>query len=211
MPSKVDQMTGGATTSPPPTMTSAAALSRPRLADARPEPKQNPEAALSEPSTTDDDAGAHLDDILVEDTPRAEYEPAPIDPHAGLIDKDEFFRKWFCGVFELGALPGPFPLPLETLPIKPEEEAVARPASDALYEVIAKVGFLRFILEPGNQWVERAYVIAMFALYKGRLVMAEIAAKHEARRAEAARDVSPGRQSERPPTSDADAAETQTL
>tara|TARA_R110002074_G_scaffold67298_1_gene158514 strand:- start:6719 stop:7171 length:453 start_codon:yes stop_codon:yes gene_type:complete len=108
----------------------------------------------------------------------------------GLISRDDFFGT-FCAVFMIGYLPAPAPLPLHSLPIKQEEMAAARGASDTLYEIISEIHFLRWVLSPEGVWAKRLTVIGAFAIPKAMSVMAELSQKAAAKRMEEARDVTP--------------------
>ena len=76
------------------------------------------------------------------------------------------------------------PFPLESLPIKPEEREAARAASDAIYDIAAETAYLRWLVEPGSIWMQRALAIGPFVAVKFAAMRAEIAARH-------AKDVSP--------------------
>lgn len=215
MPSKVDLLTG----------TSLPALTRPGLRGARPNnpsPRHNPTESQNQSDTTTAEhsadftnealSGAHLDGIDILEEP-IDDEAAPgvaeSEKPSGLIDQEEFFGT-FCGLFLIGYMPKPFPLPLHSLPIKPEEMASARQASDALYDIISEVHFLRFLLSPQGLWAKRIMAIGAFAVPKAISVMSEIQTKENARREAAMRDVSPPRH-KRPETSSVNSAETQEL
>lgn len=198
MQSKVDLMTG----------TSPTALQRPNLRGARPTPNESPSQRESQlligasqtaaPSAdyTETDAfdGSHLDNIeLPPDLGGDTGDDAPnAAPAETLIGKEEFFST-FSGLFMIGYLPKPFPLPLVSLPIKPEEMDAARRASDALYDIILEVHFLRWILSPQGEWAGRIIAIGTFAVPKAMAVMAEIRAKERERQEAKMRDVSPRR------------------
>ncbi|MFN4231361.1 hypothetical protein [Parvibaculum sp.] len=97
------------------------------------------------------------------------------------IDKETFFAN-FKGLFALGGMIPVPPLPLECLPIKPEEEAAARGASDALYDICAETPFLQFLLSPESEWAKRGFAILAFVGPKLMAVRAELAAKARAER-----------------------------
>jgi hypothetical protein len=69
------------------------------------------------------------------------------------------------------------PFPLKALPIQPGEEDQARAASDVIYDIAAETPHLRWLIEPGSEWMQRLMVIGTFAVGKGMAVMAELAAR----------------------------------
>lgn len=183
-PSKVDLMTSA----------SPAGLSRPPLPSGN--PPRNPNPAQEESPKTEDTAGStttegapHVDAIDWE----ADYEKAAdalgdethssedVRRELGLeqIDKETFFAN-FKGLFALGGMIPVPPLPLECLPIKPEEEAAARGASDALYDICAETPFLQFLLSPESEWAKRGFAILAFMGPKVMAARAELAAKARA-------------------------------
>ena len=88
---------------------------------------------------------------------------------AGVLTKDQFYMA-FSSVFDFS---GMF-LQLQSLPIQNHEVGSARAASDAIYDVAEKSPWFRFLIEPGNEWVQRALVVGVFAFGKVTAVKAEI-------------------------------------
>jgi len=138
------------------------------------------------------EAAAHVEAIdweadferEADDTVQAEPGSARETP-SGMIDRETFFAN-FKGLFALGGVIPVAPLPLECLPIRPEEEAAARGASDALYDICLDTPFLRFLLSPESEWAKRGFAILAFMGPKLMAVRAELAGRVAA--AQAARE-----------------------
>ncbi|MCW5728146.1 hypothetical protein [Parvibaculum sp.] len=151
-----------------------------------PETEAATETEASEARSTPDDLDtSHLD--FLEEELKAEAGIGVVGGgarmEAGLISKEDFF-----GIFQVcfqvpNLMPIP-PFPLESLPIKPEERDAARAASDAIYDIAAETAYLRWLVEPGSIWMQRALAIGPFVAVKFAAMRAEIAARH-------AKDVSP--------------------
>lgn len=90
-----------------------------------------------------------------------------------LLTSDQFFEGMFV---PLHAMPAAM-LHLESLPIKPHEMQSARAASDAIYDIALETPMFRFLIEPSNIWMQRAFVILAYALPKSRAVMMELRAR----------------------------------
>gem|GEM_PF-4508538 len=88
-----------------------------------------------------------------------------------MISADEFYGG-FCLAFNLPAGMAR----LDSLAVDQGDPA-ARAASDALYETALETPALRFLVSPGNKWVQRALVIVAFAGPKAAAVRAELAAR----------------------------------
>lgn len=170
--------------------TSRAALTRPPL----PSRNENPsvEEATSSPiSEGDDDPGAHVDgiDFGADDIGQDELgQPGAAVP-GGLIDREMFWMN-FRGLFALGGVVSLPPFPLESLPIRPDEEQAARAASDSLYDIALETPFLQWLLSPESEWAKRIITILAFVGPKAMAVKAEIVAKAEAE-ARPMKDVTP--------------------
>lgn len=91
--------------------------------------------------------------------------------------------------------------PLKALVIAPEEEDAARAASDAIYETCAAVSWLNFLIQPQNEWAQRAVVIGVFFYGKGSLIAAELKDRrtHKPGQAPAADDPPAGGEGSAPP------------
>ncbi|MBX3487861.1 hypothetical protein [Parvibaculum sp.] len=107
----------------------------------------------------------------------------------GLIDREMFWMN-FRGLFALGGVVSLPPFPLESLPIRPEEEQAARAASDSLYDIALETPFLQWLLSPESEWAKRIITILAFVGPKAMAVKAEIVAKAEAE-ARPMKDVTP--------------------
>lgn len=109
--------------------------------------------------------GAHLDDIGVEPGPESEAlgagelaAPGAPAGAGGFVDR-ETFRHAFGFAFRIGgALTG-----LHTLTGAPDR-AEAGPASDAVYDIAVETPALHWLIQPQSIWLQRAVVIAAFAV-----------------------------------------------
>ncbi|PLW75404.1 hypothetical protein [Cohaesibacter celericrescens] len=93
---------------------------------------------------------------------------------AGVLTKDQFYMA-FASVFDFSGLM----LQLQSLPIQAHEQGSARAASDAIYEVAEKSPWLSFLIEPSNEWVQRALVVGTFAFGKAMAVSGELNARNK--------------------------------
>lgn len=123
----------------------------------------------------------HLLKILVDDAPGSGFQPggdAAISDAPGQqrLTKDEFFAT-FKMLFAIPNMVPVAPLPIASLPIKPEEELPARAASDAVYEIAADTPYMRWLIEPGSEWMQRLMAIGIFVFGKGSAIVAELAAR----------------------------------
>ncbi len=104
------------------------------------------------------------------------------DGEAGFVmSQDDFFTA-FRFLFDLPNMA--IKPPLETLPIA-ADDAQARAAADAIYKTCLEVAWLRWILAPENEYVQRAFVIGLFFAGKGKMVRAELIERGRARQAAA--------------------------
>ncbi|MDO8840428.1 MAG: hypothetical protein Q7V31_16060 [Parvibaculum sp.] len=101
------------------------------------------------------------------------------DAAAGLIPKDDFFAM-FQLCFHAPNLVPVSPFPLESLPIKPDEMQAARAASDAIYDIASETAYLRWLVEPGSLWMQRALAILPFVGVKLWAIRAELASRKPA-------------------------------
>lgn len=99
---------------------------------------------------------------------------------SGLISKDDFFGLFQVCFHAPNLVPIP-PFPLESLPIKPDEMQAARSASDAIYDIASETAYLRWLVEPGSLWMQRAFAILPFVGVKLFAVKAELASRHAAK------------------------------
>ncbi|MFN3933608.1 MAG: hypothetical protein ACK4KX_03125 [Parvibaculum sp.] len=133
-------------------------------------------------SAGDDLDTSHLDELAaeIEREEKAERGAAAyaeeIEAAAGLIPKDAFFGLFQVCFHAPNLFPLP-PFPLESLPIKPDEMEAARAASDAIYDIAAESEYLRWLVEPGSVWMQRAFAILPFVAVKAAAIRAEIAAR----------------------------------
>lgn len=148
----------------------------------QPEPEAEPVSATP---TSDDLDTSHLEaleaEIAAEERGGADADDAMATGDvaaAGLISKDDFFSMMQVCFAVPNVMPFP-PFPLESLPIKPEEQQAARAASDAIYEIAAESAYLRWLVEPGSVWMQRALAIGPFVAMKAMAIRAELAARNE--------------------------------
>lgn len=103
------------------------------------------------------------------------------------IGKDVFYQTFKGAVaapnavaVAIGAMGRPVaPFPLESLPVRPEEEGQARAASDALYDICGEVHWLRFLIKADDPWLMRVLAIGGFAVPKALAVAAEVRSKRK--------------------------------
>lgn len=89
-----------------------------------------------------------------------------------VLTEEQFFEV-FKGIHDV---PGHM-LGLQSLPIATHEMQSARAASDVIYEIANEVPAFRFLIEPGNIWLQRAMVVAAFAVPKMQAVTQELRAR----------------------------------
>lgn len=128
----------------------------------------------------------HIDELLITyGSNRNEQAEAEILPE--LMSKDEFFGL-FCSLFELpNGIAGMAkatgvdlsPLPLNSLPISPEEKEQAKSASDSFYGIAEKTPSLHFLLSKDSTWLGAILSIMSFAAIKAMAVKSEIAARSQ--------------------------------
>lgn len=152
-------------------------------ANPNPEPEASEGAASRMNSSAGDDLDtSHLDELAAEiereekaESGAAAY-AAEVEAAADLIPKDAFFGMFQVCFHAPNLMPLP-PFPLESLPIKPDEMEAARAASDAIYDIAAESEYLRWLVEPGSVWMQRALAILPFVAVKAAAIRAEIAAR----------------------------------
>lgn len=124
----------------------------------------------------------NFDEFAVEGEPGADGidgEPAAANENAaGLLTKDQFWEG-FRGCFNVGQQV----TALESLGV-PANDMGARAASDAVYDIALETEYLRFLIQPGNVWVQRALVIGAFTFPKYMGVKAELAERRALAKAE---------------------------
>lgn len=139
------------------------------------EPKAEPGAGFSASFSAD-----HLTAIQTDDGPGSVFDVGQSVPGGAPVParltKDEFFST-FKMLFAIPNMVPVKPLPLQSLPIKPDEEAAARGASDAVYDIAAETAYLRWLIEPGSEWMGRLMAIGLFSFGKGGAIMAELSAR----------------------------------
>lgn len=92
-----------------------------------------------------------------------------------LMDKEMFFKMYFCAGFQIvGALKD-----VETLK-QVHSVNLSREASDAVYDTIMDVPMLHFLIDPQSKWINRAATIGMFGFQLKMAVHAELQAKADA-------------------------------
>jgi hypothetical protein len=86
---------------------------------------------------------------------------------AAVLTKEQFFAG-FGGMFAMAsAMTG-----LKSLTVEADDDS-ARQASDAIYDTAAEVPMFRFLIAPGNLYVQRALVVLAFGVPKYQAVKAE--------------------------------------
>lgn len=93
----------------------------------------------------------------------------------GCIGKQEFFEGVFAPAHDLPAAY----FHLESLPIKKHEIESARAASDAVWNVCARVEHLHFLIKPSNFWVQNLVMILAYMGPKTKMLLAEIRWKRD--------------------------------
>lgn len=101
------------------------------------------------------------------------------DPPARVVMSKEDFWVSFRFLFDLPNLK--IKPPLESLPIAADDQQ-ARKAADAIYDTCLEVAWLRWIIAPENEYVQRAAVIGVFFAGKGQMVRAELQERARARK-----------------------------
>lgn len=92
------------------------------------------------------------------------------------LSKDDFFSAFKMMFAVPNMVPVP-PLPLKSLPIRPDEMDAARAASDAVYEIACETPYLSWLVEPGSEWMQRAMVIGTFSFGKLMAIKLELDAR----------------------------------
>lgn len=104
------------------------------------------------------------------------------DGPPGVLSRDQFFEA-FRGCFNIGhQFTG-----LESLAV-PANDNTARAACDAVYDIALEVEYLRFLIQPGNTWIQRSIAIGAFAVPKYLGVKAELEARRAVAEAKAERE-----------------------
>lgn len=104
------------------------------------------------------------------------------DSPPGVLSRDQFFEA-FRGCFNIGhQFTG-----LQSLAV-PANDNAARAACDAVYDIALEVEYLRFLIQPGNVWIQRSIAIGAFAVPKYLGVTAELDARRAAAEAKAERE-----------------------
>jgi hypothetical protein len=80
------------------------------------------------------------------------------------------FRKMFGGMFEIGHQL----TKLDSLKVKPDEVEGANNCYDAIHDIALDVPALRFLIEPGNVWIQRSMAIGFFVVPKTLAIRAEL-------------------------------------
>lgn len=123
---------------------------------------QEAEAVLVEHSNTSsqpqNDEPSHFDD-LIEDQDTVEQEQERAQISSKMLTQEQFQQSFF-GLHGMAAMfTG---LQSLALPNKHVNEMSATEVADALYETILDIPMLHFMLQPGNKWLGRAFVIGAY-------------------------------------------------
>jgi hypothetical protein len=145
----------------------------------QPSPSPSPNEAAG-PSGPSPDPAAHLDDLIAERSSEAEVEAETVAlgidqaQRAGFVTVEQF-HSTFCNSFALAHAI----TQLQSLAIVPGDP-VTREATAAIYDSIADVPALHFLLRPGGKWAQRAMAIGTFAVPIGLGVSVELQARRAA-------------------------------
>lgn len=117
--------------------------------------------------------GGHLDGITVEEV-EGTIQEAGIDggeAPSAVIGREEF-HAMFCGVFNMAHAV----TRLQSLAVD-RDSPTARPCTEAIYDIAEETPSLRWLIEPGNVWMQRAFAIGAFAVPMGVGVAGELKAR----------------------------------
>ena len=113
----------------------------------------------------------HFDDLLNDPQPGQDVAIDGNGYSDVILTKDDF-HSLFCGGFEAASLISG----LQSLHVE-ENDGKARAASAALYDTIADIPALQWMLKPGGKVMQRALVMAVFFGGMARNVSAELQAR----------------------------------
>lgn len=169
---------------------SAKAESPPESPSESPSPSP-PESPSESPSPSNqsfgsnsdgDDDTAHLDALAAElrgDAP-GDAAPEPDVPSGAGVGADGLLtRETFAQLVGIAFSFGGDAAKLDTLKTAPGRDTFA-PAVAALYDTIRDVPALHFLLKPSNVWMQRAFVVAAFAVPVASGCRAELSARRAA-------------------------------
>lgn len=116
---------------------------------------------------------SHFDHLIDEaETEHAQQRQAEVS--ATMITKDQF-RQSFIGLHGMAAsFSGVQSL---ALPNSHVNEQTANEVADTIYETIMDVPMMHFILQPGNKWLGRAFVMAVYVQGMRGAIAAEMATR----------------------------------
>lgn len=137
---------------------------------------ESPAAEPSAPSTGSEEVAALAAEAAAEEGEGVEEEAAgPPETPDGCIDR-EAFRSLFVGAHTtVGHV-----VDLRTL-VAVGDNPAALAAADAIYDTACEVEALRFLIEPGGKWVQRAASVLVFAVPVALGCGQEIKAKRQAK------------------------------
>lgn len=145
------------------------------------QPQQDSQPEAEKPMMKDTSDVPDFEQITHEfGEPDPDPEPVAVEgaeSEPGLLSREQFFVA-FKSMFNVASVVPVPPLPLKSLAITPGDEAAARGASDALYDIALESTYFRWLIEPQSVWVQRAVVIGSFASVKFVAVREEIRAKN---------------------------------
>lgn len=137
-------------------------------------PSPNPEPPPSGPSEASEPNWDRIEAFVSSEAPEPSGDPFVDDAAQTIIPEEviskEQFREGFVGVFHVGHRLSK----LNALAIDGERVSVAHGAADALYETALDVSWLRWLISPGNKWVQRAFAMGAFAVPLGMATVAEL-------------------------------------
>ena len=132
-----------------------------------------PELNTSSPATHEPDHFDHL----INEAEEAEAEEGRAAISAAMLTQEQF-RQSFIGLHGMASsFTGWQSI---ALPNSQINAATANEVADTLYETILDVPMLHFLIQPGNKWLGRALVMAVYVQGMRGAVMAERAEKRKA-------------------------------
>lgn len=117
----------------------------------------------------------HLDAIAVEEPEGTAADMGEGSAAAPVVISRDDFHALFCGVFGMASAV----TRLQSLAVN-RDDPRARPCTEAIYDIAEEVPALRFLIEPGGVWMQRAVAIGAFAVPMGMGVAAELRARQAA-------------------------------
>jgi len=120
---------------------------------------------------------SHFDDLISGETMQLPMGD-PMETHgetvsSQMLSKDDFY-KMFLGGFAMGHAYSK----LESLKVEADNQSALN-CSNAMYDTIADIPALHFLITPQNKWLERSIAIGMFTIPMAIAVKAELQLRQE--------------------------------